>query len=414
MAIAFGIGIPLVLWAIRKEPSPRVRRLLALAALAKVAATLLFVAFGDVYVDDTIDASAYDRVGADLAPFFQEGVFSVDLGRGIVGTGSVGYLVGLIYAVTGRSLLGAALIFSMLALWGQYLLARAGQRTLAPHAATLFSGLVLLWPSMIFWPSGLGKDAIVLFGLGVSTYGLSKIVTGVIKGWLYLCTGMGVVLLVRPHVALLVGLLSLTALLASVLKTSTKVARTGLFPAAIGIVGVALAIPSLSPLLQAYLGLEEEVSREAIEDVIDRRGVLSARGASTFTAMRVDSPTDIAVALPSVLLRPYPWEARGVFQLAASLEGVLLALLFGSAVLRRGFAWSGLRGNPLLLGACAYVVASVVAFSSIGNFGLLTRQRAQVIPFVLLIVSQGLARPRRSAAKTGGRVASPLLPEGLR
>jgi len=45
--------------------------------------------------------------------------------------------------------------------------------------------------------------------------------------------------------------------------------------------------------------------------------------------------------------------------------------------------------------AVAFTSVFIFLFSAIGNFGILSRQRAQVIPFVLLIIAFGLGAERR-------------------
>jgi hypothetical protein len=51
--------------------------------------------------------------------------------------------------------------------------------------------------------------------------------------------------------------------------------------------------------------------------------------------------------------------------------------------------------NPYVAFALVYSVLFVVAFSNVGNFGILTRQRAQLFPLVLLVLAVPSARRRR-------------------
>jgi hypothetical protein len=55
--------------------------------------------------------------------------------------------------------------------------------------------------------------------------------------------------------------------------------------------------------------------------------------------------------------------------------------------------------------ALAYTGLFILAFSAIGNFGLLTRQRTQLLPFVLVL----LAMPARApVAEPRARVREPV------
>ena len=86
-----------------------------------------------------------------------------------------------------------------------------------------------------------------------------------------------------------------------------------------------------------------------------------------------------------MLLRPFPWEAHNAQALVTSFEGVLLVAL----------AWRGRRSlrtlprrlkESYVLFAVLYSAAFIYAFSSFGNFGILARERVQVLPFVLALL----------------------------
>jgi hypothetical protein len=89
----------------------------------------------------------------------------------------------------------------------------------------------------------------------------------------------------------------------------------------------------------------------------------------------------------SVLFRPYPWEAKNVANLLAAAESLLLAGLLVFSIGRLRFWPSSAWRRPILIYAAAYTLMFVVAFSSIGNGGILARQRVQMLPFLLLAVS---------------------------
>lgn len=58
-----------------------------------------------------------------------------------------------------------------------------------------------------------------------------------------------------------------------------------------------------------------------------------------------------------------------------------------------GMVWRAgkvLQTGQLLL-AVSFTSVFIYLFSAIGNFGILSRQRAQVVPFVLLLIAFGLA-----------------------
>ena len=56
-------------------------------------------------------------------------------------------------------------------------------------------------PSLLFWPSGIGKEAWMMFGLGLAAYGVAKVLRVARGEASWLSTGLWLAGLVRPHVA---------------------------------------------------------------------------------------------------------------------------------------------------------------------------------------------------------------------
>jgi len=87
-----------------------------------------------------------------------------------------------------------------------------------------------------------------------------------------------------------------------------------------------------------------------------------------------------------VLFRPYPWEAGGVQALLTSAEGLTLLILFAASANRLLKLPGLLFRVPYVAYCVSFIVMFILAFSSIGNFGILTRQRTQVMPFLLVLL----------------------------
>ncbi len=93
----------------------------------------------------------------------------------------------------------------------------------------------------------------------------------------------------------------------------------------------------------------------------------------------------------TVLFRPFPWEAGNAQALVASVEGTILAMLFVVSLPRLARLPRLLVTTPYLVFAVSYSLMFVFAFSSVGNFGIITRQRTQVFPLVLVLLAIPLA-----------------------
>ena len=100
--------------------------------------------------------------------------------------------------------------------------------------------------------------------------------------------------------------------------------------------------------------------------------------------------------------------------LAAAIEGVVLMALFIISLPRLVRVPGYAMRTPYVMFALVYTGLFILAFSSIGNFGILTRQRTQVLPFVLVLiavparalVTESRARSREMVTKTPKRLQS--------
>ncbi len=127
------------------------------------------------------------------------------------------------------------------------------------------------------------------------------------------------------------------------------------------------------------------------------------RAARSSRPPTVTSPVDLPAATVTVLFRPFPWEARNVNGLIASAEGLLLMGLFVTS--GRRLAHLGPYGAAAALPRSmrpAFALVFIVAFSYVGNFGILARQRTQMLPLVLTLIAMYPAARHRTSM-FGGR-----------
>jgi hypothetical protein len=104
----------------------------------------------------------------------------------------------------------------------------------------------------------------------------------------------------------------------------------------------------------------------------------------------------LAILIPTILFRPFPWEAHTGFALVATVEGMLLLalVLYRWRRLVRGLATS--TRNSYLTLIITYMFLFIVIFSGISNFGILVRQRVQLLPFLFMLIAY--LAPRRTVA----------------
>jgi hypothetical protein len=111
-----------------------------------------------------------------------------------------------------------------------------------------------------------------------------------------------------------------------------------------------------------------------------------------------------------VLFRPFPFEVRNVQALLTSLEGVSLLALCGLSLRRLARLPLALLRRPYVAFAVVYTCAFIYAFSSLVNFGILARERSQLLPmlFVMLCIPRPVSVDPRGS-RTVTRV-QPLIP----
>lgn len=343
--------------------------------------------------DGSGDSAAYHDDAVGLLAAWRKGVFDselINLEMRPATTRRIAYLTGGTYVVTGPSVFAGFFFFSWLGYIGVVMCWRAvcqSVKDVDPRRAAI---ILLFYPSLLFWPASIGKDAVMLFLIGFTAYGSALLLGAPVKprGLVWFLVGIGGMLLIRPHIGLMAVLALLIALALSAIagsgaghavSTSARVGRI----AAVLVLIVAASMASTQVTKAFNIGDGGEGGAEdALQETLDR----TTTGGSAFEPVAVSTPFEIPLALVSVLFRPFPWEASGFATLIAAVEA---ALLLGLCAYnwRRIWAWPRVAWrNPYLLFAMIYCLAFVIGFSYIANFGILARQRTQMLPLFLPVL----------------------------
>lgn len=386
------ISVPLVRRACRYEADPRIAGLIWIALGSKLLAALprYAVAFG-VY-DGQADAAAYHAIGADLAQQFRAGDFVVDLGREVQGTGFIQILTGGVYTIIGATDIGGFLVFSWFSFWGLYLFHRAFVRACPQGDHLRYARLIFFLPSLLFWPSSIGKEAWICLALGVCAYGSARVLTGARGGILICAGGLFAAGMVRPHIAALVAV----SLLAAYILRGTPRSRSGLAPFGklIGILVLGGVLVIAVGELENYLGVDA-FDRESVELTLEEVTQQTGQGGSYVEGTRTNlSPSRFPEAFVNVVFRPFPWQANNLQSLLASAEGIFLLGLFIVGARRVAGAVRAVLDTPYVILCGCYAVLFVYGFSSFANFGILVRQRVQVLPFLLVLLAMPVTAGR--------------------
>ncbi|GAA3181006.1 hypothetical protein GCM10010531_38990 [Blastococcus jejuensis] len=382
---------PLLAFALRHEEDRWIRRIVVVALAGKIVGALARWAVALVLYDGVADASRYDRQGAVIADQIHSGQFAVDLGVPLLGTGFLILITGIVYAVIGPTLLGGYLVFAWLGFWGLYAFYRAFRIAMPGANHRRYAVLVFFLPSLIFWPSGLGKEAWMTFGLGMATLGAAKLITGTGGAVVPFALGLLGTAMVRPHMTALVFVAAIAGFL-----LRRDMHRTPLTPVFRAITLAMLAVVGVLVARQAASFFDvEDVSAQSVTTVLNETAEDTARGGSAFQGEPVNSPLDMPLAAVTVLFRPFPWEIDNMQGLVTAAEGTFLLVLALMSWGRLRNLWKFRAGRAYAVLCLVYLLLFVFAFSTFNNFGLLARQRSLVYPFLLALLCLPIAADLR-------------------
>jgi hypothetical protein len=344
------------------------------------------------------DASVYHREGALLAPLFRHGIYR-DLGQ-ISGTRFMEILTGQVYALTGPTRLGGFMVFSWFSFLGLYLFYRAFRIAFPDGDGRRYALLVFFFPTLLFWPSSIGKEAFMVLVLGGAALGTAQLLVGRFRGLVWLGLGLWGAAVVRPHLALMVGAGLLVAAPLAVLVGGAQGHRRqrGRLGGAVLLVALLFTGPALVSVAETFFGLQA-LNTQSAQGLLDSTTQRSAEGGSTFTPVSPNNPVGFVLAGVTVLFRPFPFEVRNPQAMLTSLEGLALLALVVLSRRRLVRLPRELIRRPYLGFAVVYTLAFIYAFSSLGNFGILARERSQLLPvlFVALCLPAPSSNPLGSS-----------------
>lgn len=374
---------PLARRIAKAERDPGVYGFVIAAFTAKMLGTLVRQVVAASLYGGVSDAAAYDKAGRQLAPFYRRLDFSPTTGK-LVGTGFIKALTGFLYAFTGTSASGAYVFLTFLSFLGLLMLWRAFRRAVPEGYGRRYGVLVLFLPSLLYWPSALGKEGWALMGVGLVSYGVSLLLTrAVSRGVVLLGAGLFAVTMLRPHVSLvLFGGLVLAAVLGKprVSTPATPLIRVATF-AALFLIGILIVSQA-----NQFLGTSNLDQNSVNQKLAKTTHQTGKDAGSRFTPVKINNPVVVPWAAVTVLFRPLPWEARSGQELANTAESCLLIYL--AYRWRRGLKsiFRSARASPYVAYCLGFTATFVYAFSSFANFGILARQRTQCIPLVLVLL----------------------------
>jgi len=383
--ILFALTVPLALRIARKDGD----RTLASIVLAGAALKLLMgyvqfkVAYG--YYHGHTDAEQYNTVAKTLAAPFRRLDFSTNIGS-LIGTGAAKYITGIVYAIFGTSRVTGFMVFGWLSFLGLLALARAFRTGVPNGDSRRYLIAVLFLPSLLYWPSIIGKDAPMMLGIGLAAYGIACLFRTRSGGLLPLAGGLAIILVIRPHVALIMFVGLVFAVLVRKAPARNFAAPVFRILGVVALIALGLFLMSRSA---SYLDQNLKTTSGSITDQLDatQQRTSDVEAGSSFSPVVVRTPIDIPLAFVTVMFRPFPFEAKNIASLMTATEGMLMLGLLVLSRRRLRSIPRMIRNTPYVAFSIGYLFAFTIAFSRFANFGILARQRAQALPFLLVFIA---------------------------
>lgn len=387
------VSIPALNWLARRESAPEVTGILYWGMGFTVFVTLANYFTITILYNDAADPSVYSEAAASLSRLYRAGAFTMvppGLEARPSETQRVAVVLALVYLATGVSRWAGSFVFAWLAFGGRLLMWRALKSSLPEADHRRYLILLMFFPSLVFWPGSIGKEALMMLALGIVSYGAAQMFSDRVKltSILTFSFGVGCLLFIRPHMAAIavasLGLASVVGTLGGLGRSnslrSIAIRTTSL---------VVLVVVAAFVLTQTGKFFDEDgqSSDAGVTSVLDKTTETTSTGGSQFAAPSVNSPLDLPWATVTVFFRPFPWEAAGFNGLVSSAEGVVLLGLLAANYRRFASIPRLILKRPYILFVASFVVVFIVAFSYIANFGILVRQRTQMLPLLLVYVA---------------------------
>lgn len=330
--------------------------------------------FAAIYVAHLVASFVYfayvQAEGGDAELYYYDELDFYNRGFAL-GTGVLIYFVQYLKGLIGGTYLDYFMMFHAIGFCGVALLMRVfeeiyiGLRT----EQQPFVLLLLLLPSVQFWTGAIGKDSPLFLAACLSLWAAVNIR----KRWIAMGAAVTLMMLIRPHIALVALIAAAIALLFD--KQFSKLVRTGfLF---VALIAGAVAVATIQSALRLDL-----TDADSISTFLEARDSVAMSAAGGNTSVQ----GSFGVRMVSLLFRPFFFDVEELFGYIASVENGFLMLIFATLFARIPTVIALFRRSPFIRYAITFSVGvAVVLALAYYNVGLGLRQRTMFLPGLLVL-----------------------------
>lgn len=278
------------------------------------------------------------------------------------------------------------LSFAMIGLVAVYLFYRAGELLVGRYSPFAFWAL-MVYPSVLFWSSILGKDPLILAAISLNVWGVVNVaVRGRNRYLIAVLAGVGAASAVRVWMGPILILPGLFVLGARIRHVGWRITAVLLIACALSILAPAtidrLQLDKAADLLEATRTINEGWrANSSLQSNVELTSVWD---------LLLSTPERMFIAF----FRPLPGDVPNLFGTLAGFENLVLLLLSAWALLRLRLRY--FRNHMFLWGTVLLVTwglaYSVIAYKDLGTA---VRFKLQVLPILLGMIGYLIRQPAR-------------------
>ena len=303
-----------------------------------------------------------------------------------VGTTAVVFLTKVLVHGLGFGVVACFLFFNILGSIGLLAFNGALKQATQNKSKSLkrLATLIVFLPSVSFWSSAIGKDAVSFMAMGLALWAALQLNKRV---WLMMFA-IFLMLIVRPHMA---GMIVIALSISIVFDKKTSVIKR-FFLSIVALVGVAIMVP----FALDYAGVSDASSSEGLIDYVEQRQSYNMEGGGGVDIANMSLP----MQLFTYMFRPLIFEARSITALAAAIDNLILLYLFvlGCYALIKKKRQKFTENRKFMW---AYVMlAWIVLAMTTANLGIAIRQKWMFAPILIFLLISLIGKDKKKAVVT--------------
>lgn len=321
------------------------------------------------------------NAGGDAVGYYTRSLHDVVFS---LGTRGIDFFTSFLTQGLGLSFIGCAMVYNIFGFIGLLAFDAALRKVSFNKSKNiqLLATVIVFLPSVSFWSSGLGKDAISFMAVGLALFSALNLSKHIIL----MVVAIILMLLVRPHMAgLMVMGLTISFMLQKGVPLISRVVLGGI---SLGVIAV------LIPFALNYAGVGENVDADQLGEYIDKRQGYNTQGGGGLDISSMSLP----MQLFTYMFRPLPYEAHSIAALLASLDNIILLYLFVfgfySLIKKRLSPELELHNRTFMW--CYAFGAWIILAMTTANLGIAMRQKWMIAPMLIFLLISVIGYERRT------------------